>query len=118
MAGSAAAAGPHPTSQRVAVAASIVICSRRMRRLLLDCLAAIEADGAEDWEVTVVVNGDDDGTAGAVRARFPAVRLIVNPANAGIAPARNQGIAVARGEVVGLLDAHTPPPPAPLPPPP
>src|SRR6266700_825934 len=85
-----------------------------MRQLLLGCLAAIEADRPADWEVVVVVNGDEDGTAGAVAARFPAARLIVNPTNAGIAPARNQGIAVARGEVVVLLDADTAPPPGAL----
>lgn len=78
-----------------------------MRDLLMPCLASLTAEAPLDWEVIVVVNGDDDGTVGAVRARFPQVRLIVNARNRGVGPARNQGMAVARAPFVILLDADT-----------
>lgn len=89
------------------IAASIVICTWRMRELVLRCLESVLAAASPDWEIIVVVNGDEDGTVAAIAGRFPSVRLIVNAKNRGVGPARNQGIAVARGEVVVLLDADT-----------
>ncbi len=90
----------HPT-------ASVVICTWRMRDLITRCLETVMAEAPPDWEVIVVVNGDEDGTVAAIRSRFPRVRLIVNAKNRGVGPARNQGIAVSRGPFVILLDADT-----------
>jgi N-acetylglucosaminyl-diphospho-decaprenol L-rhamnosyltransferase len=78
-----------------------------MRDLLLRCLDSLEASIPPDWEIIVVVNADVDGTAAATRVRFPRVRLIVNARNRGVGRARNQGLAVASGDVVVLLDADT-----------
>ena len=89
------------------VTASIVICTWRMRELVVPCLDSVVAEASAHWEIIVVVNGDADGTVAAIAGRFPSVRLIVNETNRGVGPARNQGIAVARGEVVVLLDADT-----------
>lgn len=86
---------------------TVVICSWRMRALLLRCLETVGQERERDWQVVVVVNSDEDGTAGAVRARFPWVELIVNPVNRGVAAARNQGMGEAQGRVIILLDADT-----------
>ncbi len=93
-------AADHPT-------ASVVICTWRMRDLITRCLETVTPEASPDWEVIVVVNGDDDGTVAAIRTRFPQVRLIVNARNRGVGPARNQGMAVARAPFVILLDADT-----------
>jgi GT2 family glycosyltransferase len=87
--------------------ASIVICTWRMRDLITRCLETVTAEAPSDWEVIVVVNGNEDGTVAVIRARFPQVRLIVNPRNRGVGPARNQGMAIARAPFVILLDADT-----------
>ena len=87
--------------------ASIVICTWRMRDLVVRCLETVMAEATPGWETIVVVNGDADGTVAAIEARFPSVQLIVNARNRGVGPARNQGLAVARGEIVVLLDADT-----------
>jgi GT2 family glycosyltransferase len=88
-------------------AASIVICTWRMRDLITRCLESVTVEAPPDWEVIVVVNGDEDGTVAAIRTSFPQVHLIVNGRNRGVGPARNQGMAVARAPFVILLDADT-----------
>jgi GT2 family glycosyltransferase len=78
-----------------------------MRDLITRCLETVTAEAPSDWEVIVVVNGNEDGTVAVIRARFPQVRLIVNARNRGGGPARNQGMAIARAPFVILLDAAT-----------
>jgi GT2 family glycosyltransferase len=81
-------------------------------RMSLETLLASTREDA--CEVIVVDNGSTDGTRGylqALVAAEPRVRLILNPANAGFARACNQGLAVARGEVLVLLNNDTLVPP-------
>lgn len=71
----------------------------------LEALAAQEWDGA--WEVVVSDNGSTDGTAAVVagyRDRLPGLRVIDSSARAGVAHARNAGVAAARGRSVLLCD--------------
>ena len=66
---------------------------------------AIESSLAQDYpnhEVVVIDDGSSDATADVV-AHYP-VRLL-RQENAGVAAARNAGIAVAEGELIALLDA-------------
>lgn len=63
-----------------------------------------------DHEVIVVDNGSRDGTVEWLRelaARNSHVRLVLNPANAGYARACNQGLALARGDLLVLLNDDT-----------
>jgi len=55
-------------------------------------------------EVIVVDNDSTDGSVEMVRAEFPSVHLIANAQNRGFPAANNQGIAVARGRYVFLLN--------------
>jgi len=54
-----------------------------------------------------VDNASDDGSAAMVRREFPHVRLIENAENRGFAAANNQGIAIAQGRYVLLLNSDT-----------
>lgn len=86
---------------------SIVILTWNSRALLEDCLAALPAATAPlPIEVIVVDNGSRDGTAEWLAARSDLV-TITNATNRGVAPARNQGLRRARGELVALLDVDT-----------
>jgi N-acetylglucosaminyl-diphospho-decaprenol L-rhamnosyltransferase len=90
---------------------SIVILTWNSRALLTACLEALPAATAPlPTEVIVVDNGSRDGTAEWLTARSDVV-TITNPTNRGVAPARNQGLRRARGELVALLDVDTVPAP-------
>lgn len=89
---------------------SVVVVSYNVRDLLMDCLASVEASLATSTfagEVIVVDNGSTDGSAAAVRSRFPAVRVIEPGANLGFAGGSNVGIQAAGGGVIVLLNPDT-----------
>jgi GT2 family glycosyltransferase len=77
---------------------SAVIVTWNCREAVLGCLRSLqEHPPSVPWEAIVVDNGSVDGTVDAVRAEFPAVRVIANAANRGLAAANNQGIVAAGG---------------------
>ncbi|MCB2186173.1 MAG: glycosyltransferase family 2 protein [Deltaproteobacteria bacterium] len=92
---------------------SLVILSWNRRAELARTLGQVLALGYRPLEVIVVDNGSADGTPELVRAEFPAVRLVALPRNRG-ARARNHGLALARGELVVMLDDDSTPLPGSL----
>ncbi len=86
---------------------SVVIPSWNTRAYLAACLDALERAGTPPLEIIVVDNGSQDGSAELVSERYPAVRLIRNPHNEGFARGSNQGMRVARGRYVLLLNTDT-----------
>ena len=71
----------------------IVVVSYRCRDLLLQCIESIEQQLPQVLASTVVVdNASTDGSAGAVRERWPVVQVIENSRNLGFAAAANVGI--------------------------
>ena len=68
---------------------------------LLDLMESSELD---PFETIVVDNGSTDGTA-EIASEFDGRVSYVAQANHGPAAARNRGLQLARGEVVGFLDA-------------
>ncbi len=104
---------------------SIVIVSWSVRDLLQRCLESIQQSRAgqagqplsqmalgpdsPDFQVEVIIvdNGSSDGTVDMVREGFPNVGLIANEDNRGFAAANNQGLAVAEGRYVLLLNPDT-----------
>ena len=60
-----------------------------------------------EYEIIVVDNGSRDGSVEALKQRFPQATLIGNPDNRGFSKANNQGMRVARGRYVVLLNSDT-----------
>jgi GT2 family glycosyltransferase len=75
------------------------------------CIRSLLATDYPDWEIVIVDNGSDDGTAEWLK-EFPAeadkhnvaVRLLFNSGNVGCSTARNQGIEISTGELVAFCD--------------
>ena len=82
-----------PSSARV----TVVVASRDRRDALVGSLRCHEAP------VILVDNGSTDGTAAAVRAAHPDVRIVELPTNRG-APARNIGVQLADTPYVAFAD--------------
>ncbi|HEY74205.1 MAG: hypothetical protein B6I35_11445 [Anaerolineaceae bacterium 4572_32.2] len=87
---------------------SVVIVNWNVRDLLRRCLLSILASSqTRKFEIIVVDNASTDGSVEMVRAELPAVHLIANTENRGFPAANNQGLAIARGRYVLLLNPDT-----------
>ncbi len=84
---------------------SIIIVNWNTKEFLLPCVRSIfENQQRMGWEVVVVENGSQDGSADEIRKTFPFVHLIVNERNLGFSKAVNQGLQKASGRYVLLLN--------------
>jgi glycosyltransferase involved in cell wall biosynthesis len=87
---------------------SIIIPCWNQREITRYCIAALKRHTRRPWELIVVDNGSTDGTAnylaGVQDAAAVPVTVIANTTNRGFPAAINQGLKVARGEYVVLLN--------------
>lgn len=87
---------------------SVVIVSFNTSSTLHDCLVSLREAACETiLEIIVADNNSTDGTRQMVRECFPEVRLIANEENLGFGVANNQGVTVAHGKYVLLLNSDT-----------
>jgi len=85
---------------------SIVIVSFNTRADLERCLDSLfAAPPSVTHEIVVVDNASRDGSPGAVRARWPSVRVIEQATNEGFSAANNAGIRGSAGELILLLNS-------------
>ncbi|MHC4396281.1 MAG: glycosyltransferase family 2 protein [Planctomycetota bacterium] len=87
---------------------SIVIVSWNTNDILRKCLLSV-CEQTRDimLEVIVVDNASTDGSTEMVKKNFSSVILIENSKNLGFSTANNQGIAIAKGRYVLLLNSDT-----------
>ncbi len=85
---------------------TVVVVNWNVRDLLRRCLHSVLAHAIR-LEIIVVDNASSDGSAAMVRAEFPSVRLIANEENRGFTAATNQGLALAQGRYLLLLNPDT-----------
>jgi len=85
---------------------SVITINWNTRVLLRECLTAVYR-AIEDltFEVVVVDNRSSDRSAEMVKQCFPGVHLVVNDSNLGFAKATNQGVSIATGTYVLLLNS-------------
>jgi len=87
---------------------SVIVVSYNTRVLTLECLARLFAETPDlAIEVIVVDNASADGSAAAIRAAYPSVRLVESPENLGFGRAVNAAAVIARGEFLLLLNPDT-----------
>jgi len=85
---------------------SVIIVNWNAGEALNDCLASLFASKA--WcgalEVLLVDNASTDGSQARAIREYPGIKLLQNAGNRGFAPAANQGLSLAAGELVLLLN--------------
>lgn len=87
---------------------SVIIVSWNTKDKLNDCLNSIYRQAPKlTYEIIVVDNASDDGSAGMVKREFPEAFLLQNDENRGFAAANNVGTAVAKGRYILLLNSDT-----------
>ncbi len=89
---------------------SIIIVTFNSAADIETCLKSVKS--APPYEVIIIDNASQDRTRtlleqAVTSGAHPQLRLILNPANYGYARANNQGIALARGEYILLLNPDT-----------
>jgi GT2 family glycosyltransferase len=83
---------------------SAIVVSYNVKDLLLDCLAALFEGTDVPLEVIVVDNNSRDGSAAAVEAEFPQVKVHRMRKNVGFGKANNVGLEMATGRFVLILN--------------
>jgi peptidoglycan/xylan/chitin deacetylase (PgdA/CDA1 family)/GT2 family glycosyltransferase len=95
------------------VTCSVIIPTRQRSAALRETLESLNRQTDKDFEVIVVVDGEDEETrslAGTHKAAFP-LRWIFGPEHKGQASARNAGAAAAESDILIFLDDDTRPVP-------
>ena len=83
---------------------SVSLVNTNSRELLLACLESLRH---ADAEIVVLDNASEDGSAEAVRERFPEVRLIAQTPRAGFGANHNTVIRATTGRYVYILNEDT-----------
>lgn len=87
---------------------SVVIVTWNTRGELEACLESLSRHTrTASMELVVVDNASTDGTVAMIKTGWPDVRLVENERNAGFARGCNQGMRVASGELILLLNSDT-----------
>ena len=87
---------------------SIIVVAWNVRDFLCNCLrSTYEQTIGINFEVIYVDNASTDGSVEMVNQKFPQVKIIKNNENKGFIAANNQGIEIARGRYILLLNSDT-----------
>ena len=87
---------------------SIIILSFNTKDILDNCLKSILKNSKEiDMEIIVIDNHSTDGSPEFISMNYPNIILIENDSNEGFSKANNQGIKIAKGKYILLLNSDT-----------
>jgi len=92
-------------SNRAKVKVSIIVPVYNAGDMLLRCLDGLCAQQTTATYEVIVVDSSSDGGEKLVREHFPAVRLVHFPERTLPGKARNEGVRMARGEILCFTDA-------------
>lgn len=87
---------------------SVIILNYNVRYFLEACIRSVQVAIADlDSEIIVIDNNSPDDSCEMMRNTFPEIQLIANKENVGFAKANNQGVEVAKGVYVCILNPDT-----------
>ncbi|OAS20511.1 glycosyltransferase family 2 protein [Paenibacillus oryzisoli] len=87
---------------------SIIIVNYKTKNLTLACIESVFSSiTSYNYEIILIDNASNDGTIQSVNEQYPEVVTIANKENVGFSRANNQGIRIAKGRYVLLLNSDT-----------
>lgn len=87
---------------------SIIIVNYNTKQLTLNCLQSVYQSITDySYEVILIDNNSRDDSVEAIQQHYPQVHLIANSENTGFSRANNQGMKVAQGRYILLLNSDT-----------
>ncbi len=87
---------------------SIIVVSYRTREMTLECLRSVKRETRRaSYELLVVDNASNDGSAEAIAKEFPDIRLMALGSNVGFAQGNNIAAREAKGKYLLLLNPDT-----------
>ncbi len=87
---------------------SIILVNWNTRDLVLGCIESIVQNPPDrPYDIWLVDNGSVDGSAEAVRQRFPQVHLITNPKKVAFTTANNHAMQASQGRYALMLNVDT-----------
>ena len=98
---------------------SIIIISYNTSQITLDCLASIfkdkklsfslaqNSDHTIPAEIILIDNASQDDSVSQIKKKYPLVKIIDNKTNLGFGLANNQGLKIAQGNYLLLLNSDT-----------
>jgi len=93
------------------VSLSLIVLSWNTRGITIDCIDSIlQYPPGVPWELILIDNASSDGSFEALQEKYseiPHIRLIHNDVNNGFTGGNNQGMELAQGDVIGLLNSDT-----------
>jgi hypothetical protein len=87
---------------------SIIIVNFNTKDLTQGCIRSIKnSTHLTSYEIIVVDNASSDGSSKILPAEFRDIKLIANKENVGFPKANNQGVGIAGGDLILLLNSDT-----------
>ncbi|MDV7187115.1 glycosyltransferase family 2 protein [Lutibacter sp. TH_r2] len=87
---------------------SVVIVNYNVQYFLEQCILSVQAASKNCiTEIIVVDNNSKDGSCEMLQKKYPSVILIANKNNTGFSKANNQGVEIATGKYVLILNPDT-----------
>lgn len=83
---------------------TIIIINYNTKHLLKGCIESLFNQTCTNKEMILIDNNSGDGSCEFVQQHFPDVMAVCNKENIGYAPAGNQGITMAKGKYVMLMN--------------
>jgi glycosyltransferase involved in cell wall biosynthesis len=84
---------------------SVIVASYNSKTTIEKCLLSLLSQKTSLPYEIIVVDSSDDGTASFIKNKFPEVRIYRFAERKYVGTARNQGLALAQGEIIALTDA-------------
>ncbi len=83
---------------------SLIIVNWNGKDWLKMCLKSLKNQIFKNFEIIIVDNGSSDGSVQFIRSEYPECKLICNDFNKGFAKGNNQGIRIAKGKYIVVLN--------------